>query len=422
MQTQTPTLPAPNRTATATAWHFEEDTNLGVVFIQRHDAVQIEPLDWRARLITLLQRVPHAGIVGAKRVGTEQKVFSMGEFAVHPKSFHHSGKGVLHQAYRFPQEADAVCGGVMVVDAQAFKQVDGETLCRGELGGLKLGLALRQLGHRCLITPSVIAMDDHSPSPGPEETQEFKDRFGFHWCAADLDAIAGQQPNNPLLWNERYQGTAMPFDKYESRPAMHWHNYQKVDSYRQRADHLVRMICELCPDGLALDLGCGDGLFTCLPAFLGVETIGIDPETSAIDQAIAASSNQKYPNKPPQFQTGYGDDLPFDDQSLDLVYLLDVIEHLPNPVAVLQEAARVLKPSGKLMLTTPAWQYGTWSDPIYHGFEYTSGELINQVNAVGQLGSGLTVAHTSKIGGVYRDLIIIAGKNPDSVGTEAINS
>lgn len=45
--------------------------------------------------------------------------------------------------------------------------------------------------------------------------------------------------------------------------------------------------------------------------------------------------------------------LPFADQSVDAALLLDVIEHLENPAAVLAEVARVLRPGGALILSVP---------------------------------------------------------------------
>jgi len=97
--------------------------------------------------------------------------------------------------------------------------------------------------------------------------------------------------------------------------------------------------------------------------------------------------------------------------SFQLVYLFDVIEHLPNPVAVLRETMNLLKPGGKLLITTPAWQYGGTSDAIYHGFEYTADQLTQQVNAVGAQHGPTQVINVGKIGGVYRDLIVIAEKS-----------
>jgi len=45
--------------------------------------------------------------------------------------------------------------------------------------------------------------------------------------------------------------------------------------------------------------------------------------------------------------------LPYPDKEFDLVLLAEVIEHIYNPGAVLSEISRVLKPGGKLYLSTP---------------------------------------------------------------------
>lgn len=45
--------------------------------------------------------------------------------------------------------------------------------------------------------------------------------------------------------------------------------------------------------------------------------------------------------------------LPFEDNRFDLVTMLAVLEHLTDPPFVIGEIARVLKPGGRLVLTTP---------------------------------------------------------------------
>ena len=46
-------------------------------------------------------------------------------------------------------------------------------------------------------------------------------------------------------------------------------------------------------------------------------------------------------------------DLPFADQSFDVATLTAVIEHLPKPEKAIQEASRILKPGGILIVTSP---------------------------------------------------------------------
>lgn len=48
-----------------------------------------------------------------------------------------------------------------------------------------------------------------------------------------------------------------------------------------------------------------------------------------------------------------GDRLPLGDRSVDCVLLSEVIEHLEKPEATVREASRVLRPEGRLLVTTP---------------------------------------------------------------------
>lgn len=97
-----------------------------------------------------------------------------------------------------------------------------------------------------------------------------------------------------------------------------------------------------------LDLGCGDGLIAQV-LFADDSTIemGFDPW---FDQVRKAPSAQTYI----AVQQALGNAMPYPDATFATVFSNSVLEHIPDLEPVLREAARVLKPGGKLIVTVPS--------------------------------------------------------------------
>lgn len=396
-------------------WRIDRLGN-GLVVVRGIDTPDPEPADWLDRLRWFIVNTPNVAMVGAKRFTPSGQIFSFGEFVIHPKGFHHVGKGIYGKAYRFPEPCDTIAGGVLVVNESAFDEVDGELMLEslGQLGMLGLGLAIRRAGYGVLAAPQAGVVDTFSPARNADESAAFVSAFGFDWVAPDLDDVREAHAGKGLLWNAFFHAGMMPFEKYDQRGAMHWESYEKAEVYRQRADHLAKLVAQytMPPQGAGgpvLDIGSGDGLFTHLFARQGCEAVGIDPEPEGIAGAERMCARQAYtpPQTAPTFRVGFGDEMPFESESFACATMLDVIEHLGNPIGVLNEAARILKPGGHLICVTPAWQYQAWSDPIYHGFEFSGEELNRLINAA----DGMRVVQNGQIGGVYRDLIAVARKD-----------
>jgi len=391
-------------TALAAAWRIEAHETS--VIVRRatlaHDS--IVPADWLGRFAAYLRDLPNVVVVGAKRLSADRKLVSMGELLIHPKGFHSLGEGLSADAYRFPEEVDAIAGGVVAIDRAMWDQLGGLDEAMGPLAPLDLTLRARRAGGRCIAVPDVIVQDESALTQRLPEDGHFTRRWGFDRLSPDLDVVRQRYAGTGLLWNVRFWGAALPFEKYDQRPALHWKSYAEVEPFRQRADHLVKMLRKLTPRGMAVDLGCGDGLYAHLLAMQGVDVIGFDPERSAIEQAINATKDQTYPGPRPRFELITPGPLPLPDAAASTVFMLDVIEHLPNPTAALREATRLIAPGGHLVVSTPAWQYGGSSDPTYHITEYTMPQLERQIEAV----TGMKVVNRAQITGLYRDIIAIA--------------
>ncbi len=124
--------------------------------------------------------------------------------------------------------------------------------------------------------------------------------------------------------------------------------FQKLLQRRNAANSAAHLLPQLEPGLRVLDLGCGPGTISIglAEAVEPGELHGIDLEESQIEMARAAASAGGWNNA--VFRTGDATDLPYEDDSFDIVHCHAVLMHVPDTRAVLAEAMRVLKPGGLL--------------------------------------------------------------------------
>ena len=95
-----------------------------------------------------------------------------------------------------------------------------------------------------------------------------------------------------------------------------------------------------------LDIGCGEGYF-CKRASVYFNTYGLDISIDALSLAKTHSSKT-------MFSIGSAEGkIPYQDKTFDIVISCDVLEHLQNPLSLLQEIDRILKPDGMALLSMP---------------------------------------------------------------------
>lgn len=96
-----------------------------------------------------------------------------------------------------------------------------------------------------------------------------------------------------------------------------------------------------------LDLGCGDGLNIEIFKELGIKNVvGVDISEKLIKQA-----KQKNPNT--EFYIGSADNLPFKNNSFDVVFVDSVFHHIIDYDPTVKEIKRVLKKNGLLCFIEP---------------------------------------------------------------------
>ena len=135
----------------------------------------------------------------------------------------------------------------------------------------------------------------------------------------------------------------------------HWHRYQYALPFAAGLD--------------VVDAACGEGYGSALLATRARRVRGVDASAEAVGLArrrYGAATNV-------EFLHGRCEALPVDDASIDLLVSFETIEHLQAPRALIAEAARVLRPDGLFMVSTP--NKALYTDETGYHNEYHLSEM-----------------------------------------------
>ncbi|MDQ6787087.1 MAG: class I SAM-dependent methyltransferase, partial [Acidobacteriota bacterium] len=124
-----------------------------------------------------------------------------------------------------------------------------------------------------------------------------------------------------------------------------------------------------------LDVGCGTGgNLEMLGKFGAAE--GVDVSDDALEFCRSKGLT---------VHKGLAESLPFADESFDVVTALDVVEHLDDDIAGLEEMRRVLKAGGRTLIFVPAfmWLWGVQDDVSNHRISYTKKQITGRLEKAG---------------------------------------
>jgi len=164
--------------------------------------------------------------------------------------------------------------------------------------------------------------------------------------------LPGDKTSSPGLMRKMHEFMRLGYlDWKYNYQAGRWSHLKKIVArgvfllpFRRGAmDERVRFLSAI-PGGRLLDVGCGSGEWLVFMRNLGWDGDGVDWDQAAVEMARG---------KGLKVGCGAVEDQAYPEGCFDAITLNHVIEHVPDPEATLAECARVLKPSGTLVILTP---------------------------------------------------------------------
>lgn len=200
-----------------------------------------------------------------------------------------------------------------------------------------------------------------------------KDDFNLYKCNNCSLVFVNPQPNTDFLKDKVYS--------YES-------GYQsnKKGNYGNLPDKKTKKIIEIIKtkfnSGKLLDVGCSSGEFMYFARRKGFDTYGVELNRRTAE--IAKANN-------PNVYNGFLQDIKFNNEFFDIIFLGDIIEHVNSPHDFIDECKRILRKGGMIVISTPnldcLWSKSTfilyeifkipWSSvtPPYHLFQFSLNNL-----------------------------------------------
>lgn len=161
-------------------------------------------------------------------------------------------------------------------------------------------------------------------------------------------------------------------------------------------------VTKICSSGTILDVGCANGSFLqALQKYPQYTLMGVEINQFAAEQAR---------KKGLDIRRGNLFDAHLEDNSVDVITMWDVLEHLPSPMKAIAEVHRVLKPGGHAVIKVPnldSWDAKlfkeNWSglDLPRHFYVFRPLDITRMLRS-----NGFELARTDTTVGVYPNFLL----------------
>ena len=197
----------------------------------------------------------------------------------------------------------------------------------------------------------IVGLVDAGVSAAAASSAVFVLRFGTQWFAVALGVVVAVLWRKRLLALLRTSGSVQQhFDSLAPAYASDIPPFYRQQMLERKIQAMLPMLPPPETSARGLDLGCGQGWYACELAQRGYEMHGIDLSAGQVAQAERHCQEQ---GTQVELRTYDGVHLPYPDGHFDFAYSINVLHHVPSPVAqrdLMREVLRVLKRDGRFLL------------------------------------------------------------------------
>lgn len=173
---------------------------------------------------------------------------------------------------------------------------------------------------------------------------------------------------------------------------------------------VAEMLLKLLPPMVIADIGAGEGTLSLLLAQRAQRVIAIDNAEKMVAYGREVASRSGLENV--EYRLGDLEELPLPDGSIDLALFSQSLHHALHPAAAVQEAYRVLRPEGRIIIL----------DLQRHGFEqardlyadvwlgFTQVELLAFLERAGFAGAELSIVHREEDAPHFETMLAVGTK------------
>ncbi len=350
---------------------------------------------WLTPLVAMFEADEALGIVTGTQLLPDGSVYAFGDDLWGPRGYRHIGRGARYDDLPAEREIDHAMGCFQVSRRAVFESVGGydESVLRGQTE--EYGVRVRLAGWRVKATSRVAFEHWHvdrlpranradRPASLDESIGRFRERWGFDRLAPNLAAVVARHGATPLWWcdhrRKRIEADPGEWQAIERDPSRHA-EFVEALACLARAGALSN-----APRSIAL-LGSGAGALPVALARQGWDALAIECHGAASELAQAIIRRATAQPMAGSVRAIAVDDLdatPVESASADVVAIIGSLERWWNPVGLLEEARRIVRPDGLIVVRTALRGEGL-DDPDAPGTHCTLDELLALLRHVGGL-------------------------------------